>query len=130
MNASFYMPTRVFFGEGALINNKKALAIGKHAFIVTGARSAKASGALDDVTTALNELGISYTVFDKIRENPPLLTCFEGGKMAAEIMLGQADITEMAIRYDAAPVKKYNAEICAELGIDTAALDADGFIAR
>ncbi len=85
MNASFYMPTRVFFGEGALINNKKALAIGKHAFIVTGARSAKASGALDDVTTALNELGISYTVFDKIRENPPLLTCFEGGKLAAEI---------------------------------------------
>ena len=26
MNASFYMPTRVFFGENALTNNKSALA--------------------------------------------------------------------------------------------------------
>ncbi len=54
----------------------------------------------------------------------------ETGKMAAEILLGKSDITQMAIRYDAAPVKKYNADICAELGIDTAALDANGFVAR
>lgn len=54
----------------------------------------------------------------------------ETGKMAAEVLLGKSDITKMEIRYDAAPVKKYNADICAELGIDTAALDADGFVAR
>lgn len=54
----------------------------------------------------------------------------ETGKMAAAILLGQQDITKMAIRYDAAPVKKYNKEICDELGIDTAALEAEGYVAR
>ena len=54
----------------------------------------------------------------------------ETGKMAAQILLGKEDITKMAIRYDAAPVKKYNKAICDELGIDTAALDAAGYVAR
>ncbi len=39
------------------------------------------------------------------------------GEMAADILLGKADIREMAIAYDQNPVKKYNATICAELGI-------------
>ncbi len=54
----------------------------------------------------------------------------ETGKMAAEILLGKSDVTEMAIRYDSAPVKKYNKAICDELGIDTAALDTAGYVAR
>ncbi len=54
----------------------------------------------------------------------------ETGKMAAEILLGKTDIREMAIRYDNNPVKKYNKDICDALGIDTAALDADGYVAR
>ena len=54
----------------------------------------------------------------------------ETGKMAAKILLGQEDVTKMAIAYDAEPVKKYNKEICEELGIDTAALDAAGYKAR
>ena len=54
----------------------------------------------------------------------------ETGKMAAQILLGKEDITKMAIRYDAAPVKKYNKAICDELGIDTAKLDAAGYVAR
>jgi len=54
----------------------------------------------------------------------------ETGKMAAQILLGKEDVTAMAIRYDANPVKKYNASICQELGIDTAALDAQGYVAR
>ena len=40
------------------------------------------------------------------------------GKMAAEILLNNADISKMAIAYDEAPVKKYDAERCAALGID------------
>ncbi len=54
----------------------------------------------------------------------------ETGKMAAEILLGKSKVAEMAIRYDAEPVKKYNKAICDELGIDTAALDAQGYVAR
>jgi putative ABC transport system substrate-binding protein len=51
------------------------------------------------------------------------------GEMAAEILLEGADISEMPIRYDANPVKKYNPVICAEMGIDVDALIADGYVA-
>lgn len=39
------------------------------------------------------------------------------GEMAADVLLGREDIREMAIAYDQSPVKKYNAQICADLGI-------------
>ena len=34
-----------------------------------------------------------------------------------KILKGEADISTMAIEYYPNPVKKYNAEICSELGI-------------
>ncbi len=42
---------------------------------------------------------------------------YETGLMAAEILLEDADIAQMPIRYDTNPVYMYNPEICAELGI-------------
>ncbi len=39
------------------------------------------------------------------------------GKMAAKILKGESDISTMPIEYYANPVKKYNPEICKELGI-------------
>lgn len=39
------------------------------------------------------------------------------GKMAAKILRGEANISEMPIEYAAATTKKYNPTICAELGI-------------
>lgn len=39
------------------------------------------------------------------------------GKMAAKILTGEADISEMAIEYDPEPQLKYNPTICEELGI-------------
>ncbi len=39
------------------------------------------------------------------------------GKMAAKILKGEANISEMAIEYDSNPVKKYNKTLCEELGI-------------
>lgn len=42
---------------------------------------------------------------------------YKTGEMAAEILTGEANISEMAIAYDPNPVKKYNKEICEELGI-------------
>lgn len=39
------------------------------------------------------------------------------GLMAAKILTGEADISEMPIEYYQGPVKKYNAELCEELGI-------------
>lgn len=49
------------------------------------------------------------------------------GKMAAKILTGEADIAEMPIEYAPQAEKKYNAAICADLGIDTAALEAAGY---
>ena len=49
------------------------------------------------------------------------------GEMAAEVLLGTAKIEDMAIRYDANPVKKYNKAACENLGIDVAALEAAGY---
>ena len=49
MDMSFYMPVNVITGEGCVLANAGALALGKHAFIVTGRTSARASGALFDV---------------------------------------------------------------------------------
>ena len=39
-------------------------------------------------------------------------------EMAAEILLEGADVSSMPVRYDENPVRKYNAEICSELGIE------------
>ena len=85
MNASFYMPVRVVAGRGALARNTALLPKGRHAVIVTGRSSARLCGALDDVVAALGAVGISYTVFDRIPENPPLLLCHEGGQLAAKV---------------------------------------------
>jgi len=49
------------------------------------------------------------------------------GEMAAKILKGEAKIEEMPIAYAPQEHKKYNAAICAELGIDISALEAAGF---
>ena len=51
------------------------------------------------------------------------------GEMAVKILKGQAKVSEMAIEYDNAPVKKFNATKCAQLGIDTATLTSLGYVA-
>ena len=79
MKFDLFFPTKLISGFGAVKANASALCLGKSAFIVTGKRSAKACGALDDVTAVLNEAGITYTVFSDITENPPIMTCYAGG---------------------------------------------------
>lgn len=80
MNFSFYLPTRFVAGFGAIRENPAALALGRSAFIVTGKSGAKKCGALDDVLAVLSEQKISAVQFSEVTENPPLLTCAEGGR--------------------------------------------------
>lgn len=56
---------------------------------------------------------------------------YKTGEMAAEILKGESNISEMAIAYtpDEKLKKKYNKDICKALGIDTDALEADGYVA-
>ena len=51
------------------------------------------------------------------------------GKMAAKVLKGEADISTMKIEYVDNVAKKYNKAKCDQLGIDTAALEALGFVA-
>lgn len=82
---NFYMPVEILSGSGALKRNKQIFTdLGKKCLIVTGKSSAKKSGALDDLTSVLDELNIDYRIFDKITENPLTVDCYEGGKIARE----------------------------------------------
>ena len=85
MNFSFNLPVRIVSGFDCIQKNAPLLCLGECALIVTGKNGAKKSGALDDVISALAENGIRYSVFDEITENPPIETCFDGGRMAADI---------------------------------------------
>ena len=71
-----YMPTRVYSEENCVLAHAAELrAQGKKAMIVTGHRSAKATGALQDVVQALGET--PYVIFDRIEENPSVETVME-----------------------------------------------------
>ncbi len=84
MNFNMWFPVRIVSGEGCLKANAKMLDVGKHAFIVCGKHGAAVSGALEDVYNVLDSLGIKYTVFDRSKENPPLMLCYEGGMLCRE----------------------------------------------
>jgi alcohol dehydrogenase class IV len=85
MQFGFEIGTKVLFGKGCLITNKAMLnKYGKRALIVTGKRSAKASGALAHVEEILKEYNIAYSIYDKVENNPSLENVAEGGKAARE----------------------------------------------
>ena len=69
MNLNVFMPTKLITGAGCVRANAKALAaLGKTCLIVTGKTSAKACGALQDVTDTLDANGQNWQVFDEIGE--------------------------------------------------------------
>lgn len=83
MQFRFFMPTKVFFGSGCIAKNQAEFSCwGKRALLVTGRNSARVSGALGDVCSALEKQGISWEIFDQIGENPTF-AMVEAGGMAA-----------------------------------------------
>ncbi|MBC7325657.1 MAG: iron-containing alcohol dehydrogenase [Moorella sp. (in: Bacteria)] len=73
MSFSFYLPTRVLFGEGALIQHGHLLGkLGRRALVVTGRHSARASGTLDDFADVAKKLGLSWVIFNEVPANPSL----------------------------------------------------------
>ena len=85
MTYGFYMPVNVIGGKDAVSQHKDELALlGKSCLIVCGQNSAQLSGALADVTKALDELEIKYTVFDEITQNPKTSDCHRAGQVARD----------------------------------------------
>ncbi len=81
-----YMPSNVFFGKRALLDNAaELLTLGKKCLVVTGGSSARISGALDDAESALKEKGIDYRIFSEIGPNPLLSVCHKAGKAASDM---------------------------------------------
>ncbi len=79
----YYMPTKVYSEPGCVEKHGGELAsFGNRAMIVTGRSSAKKSGALADVTAALERGGRSYVIFDRVEENPSMETVMEARNMA------------------------------------------------
>ena len=84
MNISMYLPVDIRAGKNCVKENASCFALGAHALLVTGKHGAKACGAQDDVTAVLAQLGISYSVYDEIGENPLVSVCYRGGQKAVE----------------------------------------------
>ncbi len=85
MAYDFFMPARIIGGENIVVKQGKLLgSMGKHCLIVTGGSGAKQSGALEELTSALAENGVEYSLFDKIGANPKVADCYEAGKLARE----------------------------------------------
>ena len=79
----YFMPVRVLSADGAVMNNASLLAgLGARCILVTGKHAAKKSGALDDVSQALEKVGVPFRVFDEIEQNPSVQTCLKAGRAA------------------------------------------------
>lgn len=83
MKLTFQMFTKVIMGENCINDNFELVkSMGKRALVVTGAASAKKSGALDDVVYALKAAGKSYVVYDKVMANPTVDCVYDGAAVA------------------------------------------------
>lgn len=78
-----YMPVDIRSGKDCVKNNADCFTVGTRAMLVTGRHAAKICGALDDVIEVLDSVGIPYTVYDQIGENPLMSVCYRGGQEAA-----------------------------------------------
>lgn len=80
-----FMPTKWFFGEGAIDELAKMDMPGKHAMIIiSNGKSTRANGYLDRTEKLLESSGIKFSVFDKVEPNPLKGTIMAGGKFARE----------------------------------------------
>ena len=77
--------TKLYSGYDCVLEHSQEIAaLGSKALIVTGRHSAKACGALQDVTEALDKEGLEYTIFDKIEENPSVETVLSAAAIGLE----------------------------------------------
>ena len=85
LNFSFYMPTEIIQGQEVVTRNgDRFKQFGTRALIVTGKRSAQLSGAFQDVAAVLDNLGISYQVFDQVENNPSTTNVVQGAEAARQ----------------------------------------------
>lgn len=68
-----YLPVDIYFGANCVAQHGEHItSIGQKAFIVTGAHSAKASGAEADIVDLLKRIGKEYYIYSEVTENPEI----------------------------------------------------------
>ena len=83
MDFNFNLPINVISGKGCVKKNSSLLSsFGKKCIIVTGGSSARKSGALEDILSALKKESISSILYDGIGPNPRLDHCREAAEKA------------------------------------------------
>ena len=65
----YYMPTVLLSGNNCIKRHPRHLLHGKKCMIITGAKSAVLSGALDDVKAVLNDNNIEYELYSGVNGN-------------------------------------------------------------
>lgn len=84
MDYHFYLPVRLLCGRDAVCRESaRFAALGARCLLVTGRAAARKSGALADVTAALDSQGIAWRVFDEIGANPLLQDCERAAQACA-----------------------------------------------
>lgn len=85
MQFNHYMPSRIFFGAGALDQLGNVPLPGKKALIVISAgKSMRQNGYLDRLITLLKKNGAESVVFDKIQPNPIKSHVMEAAELARQ----------------------------------------------
>lgn len=80
-----YMPTKVYSEKDCIKKYGEELSsFGKKAMIVTGKHSSRKNGSLQDMENVLQELQISYIIFDEIEENPSVETVMEAREVGIQ----------------------------------------------
>jgi alcohol dehydrogenase class IV len=76
-----YLPTRIIYGPNAVKRSAPYLkTLGSKALLVTGKSSALKCGALDDILNVLSDNGITWSIYNKVEENPVLETVMAGAE--------------------------------------------------
>ena len=69
---SFYMPTRLYFGSGAVNKLSRARLPEGRGLIITGGTSTTKLGYVAKVTGILKDAGHETLVYDKVKPNPTI----------------------------------------------------------
>ena len=85
MNMTYFLPTKLVFGQNTLSTLHEQSLPGKKALIViSSGTSTRKYGYLGQVEDQLKQAGVSYEVFDKILPNPVKRHVEEGSALAKE----------------------------------------------
>lgn len=80
---SFWMPTRVVFGEGCLAQLDDLVApLPRRCLIVAGRRAARLNGWLTQLGERLKQARVEYAIFDAVEPNPTPHTVADGAALA------------------------------------------------